>query len=71
MGRCDTTSDSVLLGTTWVQNIVNLIRNNGDDDPKPLVQAAPWIASSYPVEIPKMLMKCHLLDSSKATAPIV
>ena len=52
MGRRDTTSDSVLLGTTWVQNIVNLIRNNGEDDPKPLVQAVPWIASSHPVEIP-------------------
>ena len=49
MGRCDTTSDSVLLGTTWVQN---LIRNNGEDDPKPLVQAVLWIASLYPVKIP-------------------
>ena len=32
----------VVLGTTWVQHIANLIKNQGEDDDKELMESVPW-----------------------------
>ena len=37
-----------LLGTTWTQQIANLIRNQGKDDPNFIMYAIPWIESEHP-----------------------
>ena len=38
----------ILLGTTWAQQIANLIRNQGKDDPNFVMYAVPWIESERP-----------------------
>ena len=41
-----------LLGTTWTQRIISLIKNQGKDDGNFIMQAVPWIESDFPAKIP-------------------
>ena len=41
-----------LLGTTWTQRIVSLIRNQGKDDGTFIMETIPWIESDFPAKIP-------------------
>ena len=34
-------------GTTWMQQIVKLVRNNGVDDSRPVTDVIPWVESHY------------------------
>jgi len=35
------------LGTTWVQHIANLIKHQGQDDTKQLLESVPWPESAF------------------------
>jgi len=41
-------------GTTWTQQIVKLLRNNGENDGKLLVHSVPWIAANSGKLLPKI-----------------
>lgn len=55
-------------GTTWMQQIVKLIRNNGVDDSRPVTEVIPWVEQNpQRVEVSPLLatflvdnyLKCH------------
>lgn len=46
-------------GTTWMQQIVKLIRNNGVDDSRPVTEVIPWVESHY--QAVQVLCAFHML----------
>ena len=51
-------------GTTWMQQIVKLIRNNGVDDSRPVTEVIPWVESHFQAVQVCGIFACFRVDHS-------